>query len=97
MNAQFQKQAQHKQDQQVQSFYEPTLYVLTELFERNKSNLRSKGYDQNNVAITRQELMETIAYRFRITQWLASQIITSLINANKIQSFGGYLKPLEDI
>ncbi|AXY56832.1 hypothetical protein CDG60_09800 [Acinetobacter chinensis] len=93
MNSHFQKQADHRQQAQIQSFYEPTLRLLREVYERKKSNLRSKGYDEKNAAVTKVELSQKMASRFRITIWLAEQVITSLIRADRVISFGGYLKP----
>ncbi|MEN8280011.1 hypothetical protein ABFP05_19330, partial [Acinetobacter baumannii] len=71
MNSKFQNQPDHKQMQQVQSFYEPALRVLGHLFEVKKQNLRNKGYDENNAAVTKVEFSEAMARQFRITQWLA--------------------------
>ncbi|EPH30627.1 hypothetical protein L291_4570 [Acinetobacter guillouiae MSP4-18] len=34
-----------------------------------------------------------MAYRFKITIWLSHQVITSLIKAEQVISFGGYVKP----
>ncbi|ETP82036.1 hypothetical protein J738_4070 [Acinetobacter baumannii 24860_5] len=34
-----------------------------------------------------------MARQFRITQWLAQQIVTSLTKACLVDSFGGYVKP----
>jgi hypothetical protein len=93
MNSKFRKQQEFKQDQQVQSFYEPALRLLDLMFERNKQNLRSKGYDENNAAVTKVEFSETMARQFRITQWLSQQIVSSLIKADQVHSFGGYIKP----
>lgn len=93
MNTNFQKQPEFKQAQQVQSFYEPALRLLGHMFEQKKQNLRSKGYDENNAAVTKAEFSEAMARQFRITQWLAQQILTSLIKSDSIQSFGGYVKP----
>lgn len=93
MNSKFQKQPEFKQNQQVQSFYEPALRLLNQLFETKKHNLRSKGYDENNAAVTKVEFTEVMARQFRITQWLAQQVVTSLVKAEQVQSFGGYVKP----
>ena len=93
MNSNFQKQPEHKQTQQVQSFYEPALRLLSHLFEQKKQNLRNKGYDENNAAVTKAEFTEAMARQFRITQWLAQQVVTSLINADRVSSFGGYINP----
>ncbi|TPT21334.1 hypothetical protein [Acinetobacter baumannii] len=93
MSTQFQSQADFKQTSQVQSFYEPALRVLGHLFEVKKQNLRNKGYDENNAAVTKVEFSEAMARQFRITQWLAQQIVTSLTKACLVDSFGGYVKP----
>ncbi|HAV5332987.1 hypothetical protein I0P11_13705 [Acinetobacter baumannii] len=93
MSTQFQSQADFKQTSQVQSFYEPALRVLGHLFEVKKQNLRNKGYDENNAAVTKVEFSEAMARQFRITQWLAQQIVTSLTKAYLVDSFGGYVKP----
>lgn len=92
MNSKFQKQPDFKQNQQVQSFYEPSLVLLNKLIEQKKINLRTKGYDENNAAVTKTEFTETMARQFKITQWLAQQIAGSLIRSELIQAFGGYAK-----
>ncbi|NAR55616.1 hypothetical protein GPS59_17125, partial [Acinetobacter haemolyticus] len=69
------------------------LRLLNQLFETKKRNLRSKGYDENNAAVTKVEFTEVMARQFRITQWLSQQIVSSLIKADQVDSFGGYLKP----
>ncbi|CAA0160792.1 hypothetical protein [Acinetobacter baumannii] len=82
-----------RQQSEIQSFYEPALRVLGQLFELKKQNLRNKGYDENNAAVTKVEFSEAMARQFRITQWLAQQIVTSLTKACLVDSFGGYIKP----
>ncbi len=67
--------------------------ILNELHDRNRKNLRAKGYDENNAAVTKVEFSEAMARQFRITQWLAQQIVTSLTKACLVDSFGGYVKP----
>ncbi|WP_410566896.1 hypothetical protein [Acinetobacter sp. H1(2024)] len=84
---------EQRQQSEIQSFYEPALRVLGHLFEVKKQNLRNKGYDENNAAVTKVEFSEVMARQFRITQWLAQQIVTSLTKACLIDSFGGYVKP----
>ena len=64
MNSKFQNQPNHKKIQQVQSFHEPALRMLDQLYMRNQKNLRTKGYDENNAAITKNELSEFIARQF---------------------------------
>ena len=93
MNSQFQKQPEFKQQQSVQSFYEPALRMLYEMLERNKANLRSKGYDENNAAISKHAFSEQLMYRMRISHWLAQEIVSSLIKSALIESFGGFIKP----
>lgn len=79
--------------QSIQSFHEPALNVLNKLHKRNCISLRNKGYDENNAAVSREELTQKLAHQFRITQWIAGQVVTSMINANLALSFGGYIKP----
>lgn len=93
MNSHFRKQADHRQQAQIQSFYDPALHILKEVFEIKRRNLKSKGYDEKNAAVTRIELSQKIASRLKITIWLAEQVITSLIRADRVISFGGYVKP----
>lgn len=93
MNTQFQKQPEYKQQQGVQSFYEPTLQLLNEVLAVKAEYLKSRGHNENNAAVTKEELAQKMAYRFRITIWLAQQVISSLIKADQITAFGGYVKP----
>ena len=83
----------YKQLQQIQSFYEPALKILSELIERNKSNLKQRGYNEKNAAITRYEFQENLQRRFRININLATEICLSLYKSDRIQMFGGYVKP----
>jgi hypothetical protein len=87
------KQSDFKQQQGIQSFYEPALRVLNEIHKQKKLSLRKKGYDENNAAVTKIELSQLMARRFRITIYLADQIISSLVKSNAVESFGGYVKP----
>ena len=93
MNSQFQRQPEFKQQQGVQSFYEPALRVLNEVYEIKRTNLERRGYNKDNAAVTKEELAQKMAYRFKITIWLAHQVITSLIKTQTIEAFGGYVKP----
>lgn len=93
MNSQFQRQPEFKQQQGVQSFYEPALRVLNEVYEIKRANLECRGYNKDNAAVTKEELAQKMAYRFKITIWLAHQVITSLIKTQTIEAFGGYVKP----
>lgn len=95
--SQFRSQPEFKQQQSVQSFYEPALDLLTKMLERNKANLRSKGYDENNAAITKNEFGEAMARQFRITQWLAQDVVNSLIKSEMLEVFGGYVKPKVEV
>ncbi|MFW1955852.1 hypothetical protein ACG91D_09730 [Acinetobacter guillouiae] len=93
MNSHFQIKPEHKQNQEIQSFYEPTLLLLDHIHDIKKGNLRMRGYNEDNAAVTKEELAQKAAYRFKITIWLAHQVITSLIKAEQVISFGGYVKP----
>ena len=83
----------YKQLQAIQSWYEPALKLLNDLLERNKANLRKRGYNEENAAITREEFRQQLARRGRITLHLAGEIETSLYKAQKIEYMGGYLRP----
>lgn len=85
--------ADYQQVQQVQSYYEPALRLLNNIFEWKKQNLRNKGYDENNAAVTKTEFSQAMAHQFRITLWLAQQIVASLVKSDRVQAFGGYVKP----
>lgn len=86
----------YKQLQAIQSWYEPALKLLNDLLERNKVNLRKRGYNEENAAITREEFRQQLARRGRITLHLAGEIETSLYKAQKIEYMGGYLRPKVD-
>ncbi len=83
----------YKQLQAIQSWYEPAMKLLNDLLERNKANLRKRGYNEDNAAITREEFRQQLARRGRITLHLAGEIETSLFKAQKIEYMGGYLRP----
>ncbi|WP_149931642.1 hypothetical protein [Acinetobacter oleivorans] len=93
MNSFTQQVKDSRQQSEIQSFYEPALRVLGQLFEMKKQNLRNKGYDENNAAVTKVEFSEAMARQFRITQWLAQSVVASLVKAGMVDSFGGYVKP----
>ena len=92
-NTAFQNKPEHKQQQSIQSFFEPALVILNELHDHKRKNLRSKGYDEVNAAATREEFSQAMAQGFRINQGLANLIVIGLVNANLVQAFGGYVKP----
>lgn len=83
----------YRQIQAIQSWYEPAMDLLNKLLERNKANLRKRGYNEENAAITREEFRQQLARRGRITLHLAGEIETSLYKAQKIEYMGGYLRP----
>jgi hypothetical protein len=66
---------------------------LNHIHDIKKGNLRMRGYNEENAAVTKEELAQKMAYRFKITIWLAHQVITCLIKAEQVISFGGYVKP----
>ena len=93
MNSQFQSKPEHRQTQEIQSFYEPTLTMLNNIYQVKRGNLKRRGYSADNAAVTKEELAQQMAYCFRITIWLAHQVIASLIKADLVMAFGGYVKP----
>ena len=95
MNSQFKKQPEHKQQQGVQSFYEPALRILNAIHDQKVVTLKRRGHPKKNAAVTKEEFTQLMAQQFRITQWLAQEIVSSLIKSALIESFGGYVKPKE--
>ncbi|WEI17856.1 hypothetical protein PY247_16075 [Acinetobacter proteolyticus] len=93
MNQQFKQLPDFKQIQAIQSWYEPALELLNKLLERNKANLRKRGYNEENAAITREEFRQRLARCGRITLYLAGEIETSLYKAQKVEFMGGYIRP----
>lgn len=69
------------------------LDLLNKLLERNKANLRRRGYNEENAAITREEFRQQLARRGRISLQTAGEIEASLYNAQKIEFMGGYVRP----
>jgi hypothetical protein len=95
MNSQFKKQPEFKQQQGVQSFYEPALRILNEIYDQKVMTLKRRGHPEKNAAVMKEEFSQAMAYRFRIIQWLAQEIVSSLIKSALVESFGGYVKPKE--
>ncbi|WP_343619662.1 hypothetical protein [Acinetobacter proteolyticus] len=95
MNQQFKQLPDFKQIQAIQSWYEPALELLNKLLERNKANLRKRGYNEENAAITREEFRQRLARLGRISLHTAGEIEMSLYNARKIEYMGGYVRPKE--
>lgn len=93
MNQQFRHLPGHKQREGIQSWYEPALNLLNKMLERNKANLRKRGYNEKNAAITREEFRQELVRRGRITLYLAGEIEASLYKSQKIEYMGGYVKP----
>ncbi|AOA58255.1 hypothetical protein [Acinetobacter larvae] len=83
----------HWQQQNIQSFHEPALRMLNDMLERKKENLRRRGYNENNAAVTKEELARSMERYFRIANFLAQRIVKSMVNAGVVESFGSYVKP----
>jgi len=85
--------ADYRHMQQVQSFYDPALRILDELFKHNQNNLRLRNQDVNNAAVRKIDLAEQLARRCRINDWMASEVVASLVKSGTVEAFGGYVKP----
>ncbi|MCL5769657.1 hypothetical protein [Acinetobacter sp. ANC5681] len=92
MNSNFQKQPEFKQAQIIQSWYEPALRTLNDFLEVRKANLRKINRDEANAAVTRDELIEALSQRHRISYYDAGMIISSLHRADKIIMFGRFIQ-----
>ncbi len=85
--------ADYRHMQQVQSFYDPALRILDELFKRNQNNLRVRNQDVNNAAVRKTDLSEQLARRCRLNDWFANEVVASLVKSGTVEAFGGYVKP----
>lgn len=81
-----------KQTQAIQSWYEPALRTLNDFLEVRKANLRKINRDEANAAVTRDELIEALSQRHRISYYDAGMIISSLHRADKIIMFGRFIQ-----
>ncbi|BFM60368.1 hypothetical protein PSO59_001309 [Acinetobacter baumannii] len=98
MNSFTQQIKDSRQQSEIQSFYEPALRVLGHLFEVKKQNLRNKGYDENNAAVTRDEFMQGLVNDHGvhgINLYHAGVIISSLYRAKKIRYLGSFIQIIE--
>lgn len=83
--------------QGIQSWYEPALKLLDDLFESAKMNLRKRNYNEANAAVNRYQFREHMQRQFRIHMALAMDIEKSLQKAGKIEARGaGFVKPKTD-
>jgi len=81
-----------KQRQAIQTWYEPALRVLNELLAEAQQNLRQRRYNVANAAVPRQKFKEQLQRRFRIQWALVNDIEKSLLNADKIEMMGSFIK-----
>ncbi|WPP56306.1 hypothetical protein SOI69_03280 [Acinetobacter pittii] len=80
------------QQQIIQSWFEPALHTLNQLIEKRKDNLRRIKRDENNAAVLRDELIESLAYQHGISFYLAGEVIASLGRAKKIRFLGRFIQ-----
>lgn len=80
------------QQQIIQSWFEPALNTLNQLIEKRKENLRRIKRDENNAAVLRDELVESLAYHHGISFYLAGEVIASLGRAKKIRFLGRFIQ-----
>ena len=81
-----------KSQQNVQTWHEPALHTLEKLLEIRRANLRKINRDEANAAVTRDELIEALSQRHRISYYDAGMIISSLHRADKIIMFGRFIQ-----
>lgn len=96
MNNQFQAQAQHKQQQIIQAWYEPALETLSALLDIKRANLRKIRRDEDNAAVSRDEFMNALSKQYRMPLFHAGQIISSLYRAKKIRYLGSFIQIIEN-
>ncbi|EKU37395.1 hypothetical protein [Acinetobacter sp. WC-141] len=83
------------QEQIIQSWFEPALYTLNQLIEKRKENLRRINRDENNAAVLRDELIESLSYQHGITFYFAGEVVASLGRAKKIRFLGRFIQAVE--
>lgn len=88
----FPTQAGYREQQHIQSFYEPALRTLNGLLDIRKANLRKINRDEANAAVTRDEFIEMLITEHRISAWYAGEIIASLLRADLILMFGRFIQ-----
>lgn len=84
------------QQQIIQSWFEPALYTLNQLLEKRKENLRRINRDENNAAVLRDELVESLVYQYGISFYFAGEVIASLGRAKKIRFLGRFIQAAEE-
>lgn len=86
------KLPEHKQIQAIQSWHDPALKTLSDFLEIRKTNLRKINRDEENAAVTRDELMEALSRDHHISYQDAGMIISSLQRCEKIIMFGRFIQ-----
>lgn len=84
-------QLEEKRKQSYQSWHEPALNTLSRLLEKRRANLREGKRDENNAAVTRDELMQALVDEHGvhgINLHHAGVIISSLYRAKRIRYLG---------
>ena len=93
----FNNQAEHKQQQAIQSWHEPALKTLNDFLTLRKANLRKINRDEANAAVTKDELVEVLNREHRMSYQDAGMIISSLHKSGKIIIFGRFIKLNEQV
>ncbi|MFC2997630.1 hypothetical protein ACFODO_20760 [Acinetobacter sichuanensis] len=79
-------------EQIIQSWHEPALNTLGSLLSVRKANLRKINRPESNAMVLQQEFIESLMDFHRISLWLASEIVASLIRAKRVAKYGRFLQ-----
>ncbi|MDS7927551.1 hypothetical protein [Acinetobacter sp. V115_6] len=85
------KLLEQKRQQSYQSWHELALKTLADLLKERKENLKKRNHDENQAAVTRDELMQGLVDEHSvhgINLYHASVIISSLYRAKRIRYLG---------
>ncbi len=90
----FIKLPEYRLREQVQSWYDPALKILQELYQLRKAYLKASNRNENNAAVTHEEFRTEFAERCKSSKWMGAEVSKSLKRAGLIEFVGsGFLKP----
>lgn len=79
----------------IQSWYEPALFVLNDLLEKARGTLKKRKYNEENAAVSRESFRTEMQSRYRIPIQMIMDIEKSMANAKQIEVIGaGYIRPI---
>ncbi|MDA3542510.1 MULTISPECIES: hypothetical protein [Acinetobacter] len=93
------KLLEQKRQQSYQSWHEPALKTLADLLKERKENLKKRNHDENQAAVTRDELMQALVDEHGvhgINLHHAGVIISSLYRSKLIRYLGSFIQIMDE-